>query len=292
MPHNFLPQLIQTISARASTDGGFAAHRGGPFNPESTAWGAIALKMAGYRNDLVSSALDKLASVQSSDGRVSFYSDHPEVFWPTPIALLAWHGSDPHRQNIRRAAKFLLGTTGHHWQKPAGYSCDYDTSIRGWPWVTDAHSWIEPTALSLLALDIAGYGEHERCSEGIRMVLDRQLPRGGWNYGIPVMYGHEVPPQPHTTGISLAALEGCAPAGAVGRSIRFLKSGIPETTTPLSLCWGILGLSAWDMRPSASDDLMGRSLAMQHKYGEFDTSLLSLLVVANLARHGLKRAMK
>ncbi|MBI1922543.1 MAG: terpene cyclase/mutase family protein [Geobacter sp.] len=292
MPHLNLPALLEAISGRTAADGGFAAHSGGAFNPEATAWGAIALKMAGARNDLISSALDKLASIQSSDGRVSFYSDHPEVFWPTPIALLAWHGSDLHRQNIRRAIDFLLGITGFHWQKPAGYPCDYDTAIRGWPWVTDAHSWVEPTALSLLALNVAGYGDHERCSEGIRMLLDRQLPHGGWNYGIPVMYEHEVPPQTHTTGIALAALEGCATGEVVHKSIDYLKKEISVTNTPLSLCWSILGLSAWGMRPSPTERLLAEAHNLRHKYGDFDTTLLSLLVIANHSEHGLKQALK
>jgi hypothetical protein len=32
----------------------------------------------------------------------------------------------------------------------------YDASIAGWPWVPETHSWVEPTALSILVLRRAG----------------------------------------------------------------------------------------------------------------------------------------
>lgn len=291
MPHNYLPHLLEAVSGRAAADGGLAAHRGGPFNPEATAWGAIALRLGGVRQDLTLSCLEKLSTVQSSDGRVSRYGDHPESFWPTPLAVLAWRGSEPHLRNLGKGVDFLLANSGRHWKKPEGYPCDYDTSIRGWPWAADAHSWVEPTSLALLALDAAGKGDNPRFSEGARMLLDRQLPHGGWNFGITLMYGHEIPPQAHLTGIALAALKGYASPDSVKKSIDYLKTVISETRAPLSLCWSILGLSAWGLRPSGVSGMIAESLLLQQKYGEFDTSIISLLVIAMCAEEGLKRAM-
>lgn len=287
-----LSGLLDTIAGRRSRDGGLSALPGSPFDTEATAWGAVALEIAGAHGDILASCLDKLSAVQSSDGRISLYGDHPEVCWPTPLALLAWHGSDRHRKSLRRGTAFLLNTTGRHWRKPVGYPCDYDTSIRGWPWVNDAHSWVEPTALALLALDVTGHGSHGRFLEGTRMLLDRQLPHGGWNFGMTIMYGHEIPPQGHTTGVALAALEDCAPPETVRKGIDFLKSDIHHVRTPLSLCWSILGLSAWQARPAGADAMIAESLLFQQRYGAFDTSLISIMAIALCAEQGLKRAMK
>ena len=35
-------------------------------------------------------AIARLMADQRSDGRIGISSDHPDAFWPTPLAILAW----------------------------------------------------------------------------------------------------------------------------------------------------------------------------------------------------------
>ncbi len=81
------------------------------------------------------------------------------------------------------------------------------------------------------------------------MVMNRQLPYGGWNYGNTVVYGQELSPFIDMTGIALSALAGHVAKEDVNRSILFLQSRITGCRTPLSLGWALFGLGAWGKFP-------------------------------------------
>ena len=149
----------------------------------------------------------------------------------------------------------------------------HDTSIGGWPWTEDTHSWIEPTSLSICALRITGYGTHERVGEGVRLLMDRQLSSGGWNFGNTTVFGTEFAPMPESTGLALSALLGSVNKQDVSRSIDYLKGSVETLTTPLSLGWAILGLAAWGKRPRNANALIDRCLTLQNRYGFYDTAL-------------------
>jgi hypothetical protein len=114
------------------------------------------------------------------------------------------------------------------------------------------------------------------------MMLDRQLPHGGWNYGNTTVYGRELHPMPESTGAALAGLAGQVEQGTVARSLDYLQGEVDRLRTPISLGWGLLGLAAWDGWPSNGAALVERCLANQARYGEYDTSALCLLLLAAL----------
>ena len=74
--------------------------------------------------------------------------------------------------------------------------------------MSGTHSWVEPTAINVLALRSADQAGHPRCREAVKLLLDRQLPEGGWNYGNTTVLGHVLRPQVQPTGLALAALAG------------------------------------------------------------------------------------
>lgn len=278
---------IDALDERVLINGGFAARIGGGYRVDATAWAVLALVAAGAQPDLLKHARARLAADQLRDGRVSVSPDHPDAFWPTSLVILAWHGSPVYRELGSRAIDFLIKTTGRHWTKLPSAPVEHNTAIKGYPWIANTHSWVEPTALSLIALHAAGYGEHERTREATRMLMDRQLPRGGWNYGNTIVFGQELRPMPETTGVALNALAGRVPRKNVERSLGYLKSQVENLRTPFSLGWGLLGLGAWGERPDRAQEWIFQSLKQQGKYGIYDTTLLSLLLVALFARGGL-----
>lgn len=275
-----LASFLASLRQRAMPDGGFSGFRGGESRVDSTAWAILALSAAGVDPGLVGKARASLAGRQQADGRVCVSAGHPAAFWPTPLAVLAWRGSPAHREAQSRAARFLLDTAGRHWSKRADSPADHDTSIRGWPWVADTHSMVEPTSLALIALRASGFGGHERFREAVRMLLDRRLPGGGWNYGNTRVYGQELHPQVLDTGVALTALAGEVPAGEVRPAMEYLETSVRPLRTPLSLGWGLLGLAAWGRRPASSEEWIGESARRQERHGPYDTPLLSLLVLA------------
>jgi len=277
---------LESLRQRAQPDGGFANLAGGEYRADATAWAILALSTAGVAKDLIGRARASLANRQQGDGRVCISVDHPETYWPTPLAVLAWQGSPAYREPLSRAVRFLLATAGTHWARKADSAITHDTSIRGWPWIADTHSMVEPTSLSLLALRVTGQGGHERAREAVRMLMDRRLPKGGWNYGNTSVYGQELYPQVENTGLALTALAGDVPPEEVRSSLNYLDASIQSLRTPLSLGWGIMGLGAWGRRPVRARDWIMESFKRQEKYGPYDTMLLSLLVLAFHARPG------
>ena len=271
---------MRLLESRALPEGGFPARGGEPFRSDATAWAILALSRLDPAYSSLGSARDRLTTAQDPDGRVSMSREHEEAFWPTALSVLAWYGSQPHDLHCSRGVQFLLNTTGQHRSKNPDDQVGHDPSIPGWPWIDRTHSWIEPTALSVLALRVAGHGQHDRVSEGIRMMLDRQLPHGGWNYGNTTVYGRELHPMPESTGAALTGLAGQAEQGTVARSIDYLQGEVDRLRTPISLGWGLLGLAAWDLWPSNGAALVERCLGNQARYGEYDTSALCLLLLA------------
>jgi len=282
---------VEKIWERALPEGGFAAKPEGMYRPDSTAWAILALSAAGIRNDYLEPSRIRLKTSQLNDGRVCALPELPDTYWPTPLSILAWQGSAYQRDAQSRAVKFLINTTGLHWQRKVDSPSAHDTSIQGWSWIANTHSWIEPTALSLIALQRAGYGTHQRVNEAAHMLLDRQLSHGGWNYGNTVVFDQELRAMPENTGMALNALAGRVAEEKVTRSLDYLEFQINKLRTPLSLGWGLLGLGAWGKRPDHAEKSILESLELQKIYGDYDTSLLALLILSFSLKGGLADAL-
>jgi hypothetical protein len=142
--------------------------------------------------------------------------------------------------------------------------------------------------MAMVALEIAGYGNHPRLIEAQRLLLDRQIPGGGWNYGNTIVFGQVLNPQPESTGIVLDALSHRVSREAVQKSLAYLENILASLKTPRSLGWALLGLGAWGARPAWAAAAIQVSLDRQERFGGYDTSSLALLLVASRATGGLK----
>jgi len=276
------------ILQRVAVSGGFFEQAGGEPRPDATAWSIIALAACGSHQQSIDQGRQFLASLQQKDGRISITADHPEAFWPTAPAILAWQGNSTYKQAREMAINFLLTTAGHHPPPHPDSPLGHDTSIPGWPWVDATHSWVEPTALALLALGISGHGSHPRARQATQLLLDRQLPGGGWNYGNTQVFGQQLRPMPASTGLALQALADRTEQAEIESSLSYLESGIDRTLTPFSLGWGLLGLGAWGRRPTNALELIEKSLERQDLFGGYPTTHLSLMLLAATAGNGLR----
>jgi len=275
------------LLARALPEGGFASRPGGAHRPDASAWATLALCVGEAGGEAVRAARDRLAREQRDDGSVSAHPEHPAAAWPTPVAVLAWHGSPYHALARERAVAYLLATAGAHWPVEPGAAPGHDTSLRGWPWVQETHSWVEPTALGLLALEAAGHPRHPRVAEARRLLLDRALPGGGWNYGNTRVFGRVLRPLPESTGVALAALGGGPTERASVRpGLAYLETELARIRTPFTLGWGLLGLGIWQVWPEPSARWVEETLARVAQLGPFDTAHLALLLLGYRARSG------
>ena len=198
---------------------------------------------------------DWLAASQRRDGSLGVSAALPTPGWATSYGVLLWGTLDGYAAPRQRAARWLLGRGGVPVPNlaPPGRIVGHDTSLVGWPWVDDTHSWLEPTAVTVLALRRDGKADHPRVGAGLRLIRDRAIAAGGWNYGNNRLFGRDLRPQPAPTGLALLALAGVdGRTELVERAIRYLHGALPETRAAQSLCWGVLGLRAWGCCPEAA----------------------------------------
>lgn len=198
---------------------------------------------------------------------------------PTRLPMAADEG--PFEKAIKRSVGWLLGSAGK--PLPPMNPPGHDTSIIAWPWVADTHSWIEPTAFSVLALKSVGMSDHSRVRDGVRLLLDRQLPGGGCNYGNTFVLGARLRPHVLPTALSILAL--ADEEDELGRrdprladSIRWLRGAVQADSGALSLSWSLIALQAVDQLPNDAESRWQAALERVWRRGRapFSLALLAL----------------
>lgn len=278
----FFSELLE----RALPDGSFVVASGTPSRPDATAWAAMALHASGMAPDVVAAARQSLAAFQLPDGSVPVVPECPSAAWPTPLAILAWLPEPAFHPHAKAAAAWLASHQGRRWPRSMSDIgvLGHDPSLRGWSWTIGAHSWVEPTALAMLALTAMGQAESiMELAEATMMLLDRELPEGGWNYGNTRVFLNILPPLPECTGFALTAL-GAFPMRpdrcVIARSLDYLASHHCAFQTPLIAAWRAFGLMEWKREiPGLMDDLV-TTLERQDYHGPYNTSLLAQLLAA------------
>ena len=223
-----------------------------------------------------------LATLQRGDGSVPATPDPAMPGWATPHALLLWCGSASFETQRQRARDWLLARKG----RPIPTTPEnrgvlgHDATLIGWPWVDGTHSWLEPTALAILAVAREGLGHHPRVRQGVSLILDRAIPSGGWNYGNTSVFGRVLRPQPAPTGIALLALAGRADRSpASTNAVDYLRATLPDLRAAVSLGWGVLGLRAQGACPAEAESWLAE--AYEQCTGRPDATLgLAVLLLA------------
>ena len=214
--------------------------------------GMLVTDRDGAARSIVRRAAGWLTGLQQPDGGIPL-SEMPEAAkWSTPLAMILWQELGEFDSNRKQAAAWLLEREGEVFPRGPNSPAGHDTSIQGWPWVPDTHPWLEPTAMAVLALQREGLQDHPRVREGLRLIRDRAIPGGGWNYGNSLAFGTPLRPQPGPTGLALLALAGSdVPADRIAEeAAAYLEGILPATRSPQALCWGLWGLDAWRQRPA------------------------------------------
>lgn len=267
-------------------------YRGGsPGASEPTALAALAL-LGNQRQEAATRALDWLAATQNRDGGVGVGAEQAAPAWTTSLAVLAWSAankslaeSEPgYRRSTDRAIAWLLNAEGV--ALPRTSELGHDSTIVGWPWVLGTHSWLEPTAWAVLALEATGNSANRRARDGVRMLVDRLLPTGGANYGNTYVLGQKLRPQIEPTGLALLAL--AAERDVLGRieaSCKYLLSAVSADTPAISLSYALLGLAAHQQLPASAT--MWLSAAYDRTVAQGNSPLkLALLTLAALGPDG------
>ena len=279
---------IQYLLSCQNKDGGWGYFPDQTSSVESTSCVVLVLQDQENLSDFYSQAIHWLINAQNNDGGWGINQWDHQSGWQTAWALIALKISTANPEIIRKATNWLLNfglipLEENETLNTLRKNFNIDTNLYGWPWQSGEAAWIEPTALSLLALNSVEMGpqHHERIQEAIRYLDDRRCRDGGWNFGNPVMFNKNLPPRTYHTSLSLLALSKIAPNIIQGDDISALHKLLDDEGRPLGTALGIIALKALNQDTSL---LENKLVAMQNSdsswEGNIYFSAMSLLALS------------
>lgn len=289
-------RALDFLLARRNPDGGWGYRPGRRSLVEPTGLGLLALTAGGEKSD-AAAGLDFLRSCRKGSGAVGIDPSDPEGSWMAYAAILAFDALGAADES-RRLAEWALAMEDASGRFTAdeissiAMTYRYDAAIPGWPWTPGTTAWVEPTAQFMIALIRAGISpEHERLKSGVRLLVDRRVRSGGWNFGNPYSQTQELEASPMSTALALAALGAAGYPGdrpAVREGLRYLDGALAGDVSTVSLAWAGLALKCYPHDAPGRPDPVARLSALQAGNGGFRDNLfetaLAAIVLSDPAR--------
>jgi len=176
--------------------------------------------------------------------------------WPVNIAFnglaaftLLQYPDLATEQSRRRLLATLMTSKGL--SAPQSDTHRQNNSLQGWSWVDATFSWVEPTCWGLLALKKArqaGLGDAAsaaRIDEAERLMIDRTIRTGGWNYGNAWVLGSDLKAFVPNTALGLLAMQDRRGEDAVVRSLAALETLWPDEISTISLALSVTSLDVY-----------------------------------------------
>ena len=277
---------IELLLGMRSADGGWGYQAGGVVATEPTSLAILALADRVVAGELATD-VERLLERQREDGMFTAEVNHLEPSWSTPLAALALNRVGQ-VQPAQAAADALLAMpifTFNPLLNAGIYG--YDTGIPGWPWTYGDFSFVEPTAMAMIALKRLGYGDEPRVREGAATLRTRALVAGGWNYGEPMVLGGTLFPTVAPTALALLALAD-EQDEMTAAGLNWLEGQRGQISSLFSLGWAAIALNVL----GASDEGWKTDVmtlwdgSSPQRRGPLETAL-ALLAVAESGGHPL-----
>lgn len=259
---------------------------------EPTALAAMALTAHGRD---ATAPLDWLLANQRPDGGFAVSPAHDESTWVTAVAAIALLGAG-RRDAGEAAVNWLLNVPIYTLPVTPNSPYGYDTSLPAWPWTPGDFSWVEPTALAMLAIQRSSHANDPRVAQGLRLLADRAAfdgNDGGWNYGEPRVLGADLSPAVVPTALVILAARETEIDLTPG--IAFLERRRDSMTSLFSLAWAANAVAALYGLNSAWRDALARTWVATASSPTKDagkgvlSTALALLAVAEPANNPLIR---
>jgi hypothetical protein len=242
-PNPDLANLIKRLTSFFLPGGGCPYYKGRASSAEPTLLAGLALFASGAPAERAKPLLSWAQTLQNMDGSVSVNPGHRgQGLWLTAQAAIVFHHYG-FKENLKRAQDFLLSMRSVTVANDPRLK--QDNTLAGWPWVPGTFGWVEPTAWSLIALHLSGQAGHPRAVEGRKLLLDRRIPSGGWNYGNPNLDDKELLPFWDTTGLALTALCGHTDVAQVRQSLDLVEKRQDKIESLCGLAWAVISLQAY-----------------------------------------------
>jgi hypothetical protein len=270
--------LVEKLLSFSLPDGGVPYYRGNSSSAEPSFLAALALFASGAPAEPPKRLLAWAQTLQNMDGSVSVNPGHRgQGLWITGQAAIVFHHYEL-KENLKRALDFLLSLRSVTMANDPRLK--QDNTLAGWPWVPGTFGWVEPTAWSLIALHLSGQAGHPRAVEGRKLLLDRRIPSGGWNYGNPNLDDKELLPFWDTTGLALTALCGQADIDRLRPSLDLVEKRQDKIESLCGLAWAVICLQAYGRGAgrlrTRLQNVMGSMADVDLHTGNFALGLIAL----------------
>jgi hypothetical protein len=255
MVHSKTSELTNVLCRGRNADGGWGYYPGKVSRIEPTCWIALyLLRASDSEKDLTTDIVRWFAARQREDG---FLDDAtglpPNVGFSALAAIVVGSAGLLPAEGARRLLGAVYPTKGVASERTRNRQ---DNTLRGWSWLEDTFSWVEPIAWSLLALKkssaLPQREQSARIEEAERMLFDRVCRTGGWNHGNSNMFGQELNADIPATALALLALQDRREHPSVQKSIEYLTrqrlaepAGMALSLT--SICLRVYGRSTADV---------------------------------------------
>jgi hypothetical protein len=229
----------QTFLKYLNRDGGLPFSPGLPSYSEPTLLMMLGLIAAGA-DEAAQPLLEWTRKTINSNGSIGLNREFPdEGVWNTALLAIAMHHAGLNAERDFAISFLLRSRSLQLRQEPEN---ELNGLLVGWPWVANTFGWVEPTSWALLALNLAGKSDHGRAVEGRRLLEDRCLPDGGWNYGNKILFKKILMPFWDTTALATLAL-GDNNRELAEKNLNLLERSLPEMHSLLTNAMVCLCLS-------------------------------------------------
>jgi hypothetical protein len=269
---------VESLLALRTPGGGWGYQAGGVVATEPTAVAVLALAGSIAAGELTED-IDRLLEHQLASGMFTAETNHFEPSWSTPLAALALNRVGQNTPANSAAGALLAMPIFTFDPLLAGGIYGYDTSIPGWPWTYGDFSFVEPTALAMIALKRLGNGNHQRVREGAATLRSRALAAGGWNYGEPMVLGGTLFPTAAPTALALLALAD-EQDEITAAALNWLQGQRGQISSLFSLCWAAIALNVLGVSDEGwkSDVMTLWDTSLPQRRGPLETALALLAV--------------
>jgi hypothetical protein len=257
-------QLLAHLERGQNKDGGWGFHAGDESRVEPTCWAAGVLVHADHvRQTSVTHAVDFLNTKQLPDGSWPAIGGMTSGSWVTSLACIFLSRCGEDRRAVDAGLKWLCDDyprDSSFWQKFLGRFASkkdlvtQNDEYRGWGWTPRTSSWVEPTALALIAFARANPPQlasqiEQRRALAVGLLYDRMCAGGGWNCGNPRVYGVDGQALILPTCWALLALRDATEHPNRRVSLEWLERQISGIRSAGSLAAAILTLESYGIHP-------------------------------------------
>jgi hypothetical protein len=277
-------ELRRALLHARNTDGGWGYHLGKASRLEPTCWALLALGPdAPDRSVLRRWPVSEGLLLERAGGTPN-YAFHGLAL----LTLRALHLEHEHgNSRLLAALQRVKGDT-----LPPSRINTQDNSLQGWSWIAGTFSWVEPTAWCLLALK--RYARMEgmaidsgRVDSAERLLADRSMPTGGWNYGNSNMLGKVLEPFVPPTAVALLALQDRPSLPAVAHSLEFLERAATTERSGLALSLTLLALGAFGRSTAAVRTALFEQVPTTLAFGNQMAAAMSLFALGTEENHAV-----